>query len=361
MHKFVSMKPELMKESRLHENVFYGIIWLLVFLFPLMQGMVGNLWDIGWSWMHVFRWWLYGIPYLLTFLLHNHWIVKKYILSYNLKKYLFWVVVILAFFVAYQYLYHITFRPGTKPPPGPDGPHLHIVPLPVVMDTVLMMFIIGTNLAAALMFKYQRHQDYLKTLESSKLYDELKYLKAQINPHFFMNMLNNIHAMIEVDTVKAQDMILKLSHLMRYVLYESESGKVPLSSEMKFVTCYVDVMSQRYPAEKVEIILDMPKDSVDMVLVPPLLFVSFVENAFKHGISYRRKSVVDISLRTDGEHVYFRCRNTNPIQRPAKSAEGGVGLENVRRRLSLIYGENHSLLIESERGEYIVNLIIPNQ
>ena len=359
--------PAVSGNSRLHESLLYGVIWLIVFIFPLLLTLVDIFNDTQWSWRHVWIWWINILPYMLIFLIHNHLIVRKYIFTLNLKGSSLSVVLILLLLGAFQYCRHSMSWFGIDleilgPPPGvlpPADVPAGIIPLPVIMDVVIGMFVIGTNLAIAVLFNYQRHREYLKTLENMKLQDELRYLKAQINPHFFMNMLNNIHGMIELDPAKAQDMILNLSRMMRYVLREGDRSRVPLAAEVEYLSTYVSVMRQRYMEDRVEVVVELP-GKYESVMIPPLLFVSFVENAFKHGVSYLRKTLITISLELQEDRICFMCRNTVNNEKPLVK-DGGVGLENTRRRLSLLYGEDYSLDIQNLNDEYIVKLIIPCQ
>ena len=156
------------------------------------------------------------------------------------------------------------------------------------MLIALLMF--SFNIAVKLFFKSVRDQEAMKELEHNNLQTELDYLKYQINPHFFMNTLNNIHALVDIDTEKAKQTIVELSRLMRYVLYESNNRLISLSKELQFLNHYIELMRIRY-TDKVRIDVSFPTDTGE-VQVPPLLFVSFVENAFKHGVSYQHASFV---------------------------------------------------------------------
>lgn len=242
--------------------------------------------------------------------------------------------------------------PRNHRPPQHGG-----LPQPSVMDTFVAMLMLGFNLAIVFMFRYQREKNRTRELENSHLQHELEYLKAQINPHFFMNMLNNIHGMVEVDPQMAQDMILQLSKLMRYVLYDGANARTPLSKEVAFIANYVSLMRQRYSDKKVQINLRLPEQPDEHILIPPMLFVVFIENAFKHGISYRKPSFVDIELTLSEHEFRFRCKNSNARQQ--EGIQGGVGLENVRKRLSLLYGSDYSLKIEDKPDTYCVTLTIP--
>lgn len=234
-----------------------------------------------------------------------------------------------------------------------------MVPLPMLFRIVLALLTIGVNVAISLSFSYRREQDDRKELEKFKLQEELKYLKQQISPHFFMNVLNNIHEMADEDVVKAQDMILELSQLMRYVLYESENGATDLSSESRFISSYVGLMKMRYLEEIVKVNLELPDETSANLRVPPLLFISFIENAFKHGVSYLNDTEINIKLYEMNGKVMFCCDNTVPEKPAGSKKEGGVGLANVRRRLDLLYGNDYSLMISEEEQRYSVTLVIP--
>lgn len=399
--------------SRLYELLVYAAMWLLVLLFPLLNEALQSSRGLDFSWSDVGRWWLGAIPFLLLFVIHNHILIPKLLFEGRGKWYAAATFSLLLLFGYVQYTSLETKRehfrremeqnfpqemlqrheprqngmptegrvpmhervpsqerPGqeavlglpaqTPPPPhaamrGPLG-----LPAPFLMNLIMAVLMLGMNLGIVYMFKYQREQENRRALEHMRQQDELKYLKAQINPHFFMNMLNNIHAMVETDTEKAQDMILELSKLMRYVLYGGENHMTTFANEVHFLQSYIAIMRQRYPDSKVGISLDVPSNPSDALRLPPLLFIPFVENAFKHGISYRRRSEVEVALEAAGGRILFHCRNTKPLaEAGAKKPAGGVGLENVRRRLDLIYGDTYFLDLDDREEEYIVTLKIP--
>lgn len=197
-------------------------------------------------------------------------------------------------------------------------------------------------------------------LERNRLQQELGYLKAQLNPHFFMNMLNNIHGMVEINPSTAQEMIVELSRLMRYVLYEGAKEYIPLSTETDFITTYVALMRKRYSNKKVSISLHLPQQTAKIQL-PPLLFVVLIENAFKHGISYLRHSSFDMNMDVTNGHIRFHCRNSRGASpKNIQRKNGGIGLENLRKRLELLYGHDYSLEIDDKKeNTYEVTLTIP--
>jgi sensor histidine kinase YesM len=217
------------------------------------------------------------------------------------------------------------------------------------------------NIAVKQFLKSMHDEEVMKELERNNLQNELKYLKYQINPHFFMNTLNNIHALVDIDAEKAKQMLMELSKLMRYVLYEANKRTILLSKEVQFLSHYVSLMRIRYTND-VKITTNFAIDMRE-IYVPPLLFVSLVENAFKHGISYQQPSFVACSMAIEEENVIFRCANSK--QAPPRTEEanrthsGGIGLENIRKRLHLIYGERYELTIQDTMDSYHVKLSVP--
>jgi LytS/YehU family sensor histidine kinase len=172
-----------------------------------------------------------------------------------------------------------------------------------------------------------------------------------------MNMLNNIHAQIDIDTKQAQSSIVTLSKMMRYLLYESEKGKTTLKKEIEFLKSYVDLMKLRVD-ENVEIDLRISIQDEDIRL-HPLLFISFVENAFKHGISYHEKSFIHIELKQDLDSILFTCMNSLSVQNKITNPYSGVGLENIKKRLNLLYNSNYTLQIAEKESSFEVYLKIP--
>lgn len=197
----------------------------------------------------------------------------------------------------------------------------------------------------------------MEELKRQNLQAEMDYLKYQINPHFFMNTLNNIHSLIDIDAAYAQDAVIELSKMMRYVLYESGHEAITLEKDIQFMENYIKLMRIRY-TEDVDIRFDYP-DLPHDVTIPPLLLIVFVENAFKHGISYSRPSFIHIRVRYIDGKVYYSIINSRHTAEPS-GKDAGIGLENVRRRLQLIFANRHTLAIDTRRPNmYRVKLIIP--
>ena len=195
-------------------------------------------------------------------------------------------------------------------------------------------------------------------MEKDNVTSELSFLKAQINPHFFFNTLNNIYALTEVDPKVAGEAIHQLSKMMRYLLYDTQQGQNMLSEEIAFVKNYISLMKLRL-TEKVMINIDTPVNLKDMPLAPMIL-LPFVENAFKHGVSATQPSHIDIVILQRDKvldvAVKNSIRNDNNINLENNT---GIGLVNTRRRLDLIYPGKYKLDFGGQAGkEYTVHLVI---
>ena len=224
-----------------------------------------------------------------------------------------------------------------------------------IIAIVILLLMMGMNIGIKLYFKQRGDRKRLEKLEKENLEQQLEYLKYQINPHFLMNTLNNIHALVDIDPEKSKQTILELSKMMRFVLYEGNKQVVPLDREIAFLQNYIQLMKLRY-TDKVKITVDVPK-SLPNKEVPPLMFITFVENAFKHGVSYRQASFIDIAISIEEDKLVFDCRNSRIPKEDDK--HGGVGLANVKKRLELIYGNRYTLDIKDEQDTYTVKLSLP--
>jgi len=219
------------------------------------------------------------------------------------------------------------------------------------------VLISGFAIGLGVMEKLKQNEKKQKELEKEKLNSELAFLKNQVSPHFFFNTLNNIYSLIGIDGPTAQDSVLKLSKLMRYLLYESEHGETLMSHEIDFMNNYIDLMKLRI-SQKVELQIDFPVEFSD-VNIPPLLFVPFIENAFKHGISYRESSFIHIRMNIDGDQIRFTSENSvGKSSQTGDLQHSGIGLDNVRKRLGLLFPDKHELKISETETVFRVELAI---
>ena len=353
-----------------NERILYLAVWTIIAVLPIVLELWKLINNSEFKWDFVFRWWVGMIPLILIFLINNHFLLPKFMKKGRIRRYCLILLLVLSAYGGIQYLADrpvrkefrerpMSPRPpfefGEAPPPPPRP-----FPFPLLFKIMLAAMTIGINVAISLVFTYNREQANRREQENKRLQEELKYLKQQISPHFLMNVLNNIHEMADEDIREAQNMILELSQLMRYVLYESENEMTTLSAESRFIASYVSLMKKRYVEGIVKVNLDIQEHTAADVHMPPLLFISFIENAFKHGVSYSNETTIDIKLREKDGKVLFCCDNTIPHKRNTAS-EGGVGLSNIRRRLDLLYGDEYSLCIDQDNERHSVTLIIPSR
>lgn len=185
---------------------------------------------------------------------------------------------------------------------------------------------------------------------------ELTWLKHQLNPHFLFNTLNNISSLTQIDPDKAQESIGQLSDLLRYALYDSEANQVPLSAEIDFMNNYIDLMALRCNENTtVQKELEEPKEHVQ---VAPLLFISLVENAFKHGVNARYPSFVRVSLHYEGGELHFRAENSLFGKQGSDHIGSGIGLDNMKRRLELLYPGRYTYSQKADSNVYSVEVTL---
>ena len=193
-------------------------------------------------------------------------------------------------------------------------------------------------------------------LEVEKLNLERDFLKSQLNPHFLFNTLNNLYGLSLRGDEKTPEAITHLSEMMRYTLYESASEMVPLEKELHYLENYVRLEKMRYK-QNADIVCDIDDSQVDGQLIAPLLTFSFVENAFKYGLKKRNGGFVKMQISVEEKEFYFSISNDKQEQEK-KSEFGGIGLENVKKRLHLLYPQKHSLSIEDKGNIFSVELNI---
>ena len=223
----------------------------------------------------------------------------------------------------------------------------------------MILLVLGISTSIALLQKWQTDANLRLALEQAKTTSELSFLKAQINPHFFFNTLNNIYALTLLDVETAREALHRLSRMMRYVLYETQSGTTLLSKELSFVSDYIQLMQLRL-TDKVTVTLKSPEPLHDQPIAPMLL-LPFVENAFKHGVSAMHPSRIHIAIQQQQNKLLLDVHNTVFIEKaPSLETGNGIGLTNTRRRLDLLYPDHYALQINEHTpaGEYHVHLTL---
>lgn len=292
------------------------------------------------------------------FYFNSNYLVPRYLFRRKILNYTFLCILLVFIIVATQTLLsqHIGLEEylNNRHEMGMgEDPEPRRAVFPVV-TTILTIFISTTvTVVKRLLNREQEHQ----LAQQEKVKAELAFLRNQVNPHFFFNTLNTIYALVDDTNNKARESVHKLSKLMRYLLYETEKEKVPLQKEIAFIKDFIDLNRMRLPSD-VEI--DLQTDIRNpMTPISPLQFISFIENAFKHGVSYQEKSFIHLSIVQKEQSLEFVVRNSNWPKRPLLGS-GGLGLNNARKRLDLLHGDgNYDLFIENKDATFEVVLIIP--
>jgi two-component system, LytTR family, sensor kinase len=363
------------------KNIFTGNT-LKIFLHLLAWSILLGLplyfikrWDVGkdFIWLYYIGNTINGIIFYSNYLI----LVPKYFFNRRKHRYFVSVFVMLALlYVVADRSNELVFKyvpghenseetrippegKGTQGPPKPDGffgrppfRQMHLVNY-IFTSSFLIFFSLGLKV----MERHTQIEKLQKELEREKLNSELAFLKNQISPHFFFNTLNNIYSLISINAEDSQKAVLKLSKLMRYLLYESEQGNTMLTNEIDFMNNYIDLMKLRM-SDKVQLKVSFPS-KFDDISIPPLLFIPYIENAFKHGISYRGTSFIDISVVTVNNSLRFRCTNSIvKAKEEAESAHSGIGLGNAGKRLGLLFPGKHVLKISKTDEVFEVDLEI---
>ena len=345
------------------ETIIYTIMWTVLFLSPLVSYFFqheDSAKDLEWVRHSLFDTWVNLLAFLIVFLIHNYILAPILVKHKRVKVYLIACVALVSVFQVAQ----CTHRPNGQPlisstdmrmpPPRPPRGAPPVDKHDVSMFFIVVMMI-GTNLGVKAYFQSEEEKKHLAKLKEQSLTQELDYLRYQINPHFIMNTLNNIHALVDIDPEQAKDSIVDMSRMMRYLLYDSDNHCVSLNSAIIFLKKYLNLMKLRY-MDAVNVNLDVPSSCSEDVALVPLVFIPFVENAFKHGVGIGNPSTIDISIKQKDNRLLFHCHNTKSH---AKHEYGGVGLNNVTKRLELIYGSDYSLDINDKDDSYDVLLDLP--
>ncbi|MFT3753540.1 MAG: histidine kinase [Paludibacter sp.] len=361
------------------ESITYLVIWLVIFSVPFFQHRNLNTVD----WQNVTMDWIKMTSFCIIFILNGYILVPKLLFR---KKYfpyigitLLTLLLIVGLSISLQ-LYLTPAEPISMPKMelGPGMPPMELgskmpapmgyrAPEPTEQKSIFMTFtdnliiaflVVAAGTTIKLLSQWLNEEGRRKDVEKEQLKTEIALLRHQVSPHFFMNTLNNIHALIDINTETAKDAVIRLSTLMRYLLYDTAQGHTSLKKEMEFIESYITLMQLRY-SKKVKISLDIPKQIPD-IKIPPMLFISFVENAFKHGVSYQVDSFVEFKLEiADYQLNCFIKNSKHKNKEKFDKSYSGIGLANIRKSLELLFNKNYSLNIQETDKEFEVQLSIP--
>lgn len=223
-------------------------------------------------------------------------------------------------------------------------------------NTVLFLLVFAFGTCISVTQRWLKTEQTRKETENEKLNTELSFLKSQVNPHFFFNTLNNIYSLAVVRSEKTAPAVMKLSSIMRYILTETERDLVPLRNEVDFIHNFIELQQVRL-TDKVKLQFSATGD-IETMLIAPLIFIPFVENAFKYGVSTKEHSSIEITIDTKDNQILFFASNNIVASENSLMENTGIGINNVKRRLELMYPERHKLTNTIENKTYIVKLEI---
>ncbi len=324
------------------------LLWGFLFSFPLIFTEDETLWK-----RIMQRNWLPLLFSAIVFYTNYFLLVDRYLMKKKVGLFvLFNIALILSCLFLLDAIKEVYFlRPSFGRRPFPS--HRQIMWSRQGFSFLLAVFI---GVAVRITTRWYEAETKREKMENEYLKSELTYLRYQLQPHFFFNTLNNIYALVEQAPSRAQKSIHQLSKLMRYLLYESGAAEVPLSKEITFIKNYVHLMQLRV-SEQTDIQLHVDVGSQDPGIAP-LLFVSLIENAFKHGIHATGSGFIHINLQADAQQLVFTAENSNHPKRKEDKSGSGIGLENLEKRLQITYPGRHDLAIHSDEHKHVTQLTI---
>jgi len=330
--------------------------------------------------LHISLWMLFlflpfiiGFPFNIDFFLRNlmfvgslaaffyfnaFFLIPTFLTRGKIGLYFLLAITIVAIIIFYDILIHSLFQDELRnqlPPPrhlhrGGKVSHELRIGFKSLFTT---LFIFGISTSYKLLLDYFRNERNKKDLENETLVSEVSFLKSQVSPHFLFNTLNNIYSLSLNNSPNTSEAIMKLSQLLRYMLYESDGKQVGLGKEIEYIQNYIELQKIRV-REDVQIVFEV-KGDYENKMIEPMLLIPFIENAFKHGVNYSSKSVIKIYIEVKDDQLYLEVEN--PLNnKTEKDKASGIGLNNVKRRLELLYPDQYQLLLDELQGKYIVKL-----
>lgn len=338
-------------------------IWLMLFLTPYI---IGIFYPTN---TPPFNWGVLVMPTQLVLLFYVNYLflINRFLFNRRITLFLLINVAIIVLFMvsAFELRRLIGPPPPLAVPPPPmlhlpedAPPHRGVMPM-LILNAVGLMLVAGVSVAIKMTGHWYVAQKQVAELEQANTEAELQQLKSQLNPHFLFNSLNNIYALIAFNPDKAQASLHSLCDMLRYQLYEANREMIPLQKEIEFVNSYCNLMQLRL-TKLVSVTVELPKDTFH-ISIAPLLFVTLVENAFKHGVAQAQPSYISIRIFIDRRDIVCIVRNSNFQKCDTDRSGSGIGLENLQRRLALLYPHTHYFRAEQIGSEYITQLIIYKQ
>jgi two-component system, LytTR family, sensor kinase len=324
------------------------LAWLIFFSLPYLLHPTNDNWERehlndkdAWT---IYQYFTYLV--LIIFFYLNAWVfIPKMVYKKRYVEYTLYIVGVFVFVFLARYLFENLFLKS------------HTVDIkPVILFTFFtIFFVLSASTAFQMIVDKMQQERKSSARENENLKTELSLLRSQVSPHFMFNVLNNMVSLARKKSDVLEPSLIKLSSLMRYMLYEADEEKVPLQKETEYLQSYIDLQQQRFGKNvAINVSLETANSAYE---IEPMLLIPFVENAFKHGTGLISNACINISLYTRPGMLFFSVRNKfNETSSEIKDKTSGIGLANVKRRLNLLYGDNYVLHIEKKDDWFIVSL-----
>lgn len=322
------------RHSRTVTVLIHCIGWGIVFAFPFL--MMSRSGGGGMTWNdYVQHGSVVPLSFLAVFYVNYVLLIPRYLFAGRINEFLVFNVVLVAVAATGSHLWQdYSYRLfGEEQGERPDGPPRWVF---LIRDVFSMVLTIGLSTTIRMTQRWSEVEAARREAERSRTEAELKNLRQQLNPHFLLNTLNNIYALIAFDTDKAQTAVQELSRLLRHLLYDNRQEHVALHKEIDFIRNYIELMRIRL-ADNVSLVTDFDIRPDSQTEIAPLMFISLIENAFKHGIAPTKQSYIHIGFTEDTHTVTCDIRNSYHPKTDADKSGSGIGLEQVRKRLELLY------------------------
>ena len=356
------------------------VIWCIVLVVPIYFMSRGNYFDSKHYMFYLLKIGIIGILFYVNFL----YLIEKLLFNKKIISYIIINIILIVILIGAQTILSDTIMEESKRiqpqrteiaernhiPPQPKNHQLQEFrgdrPMPrppffmrIISDYLLIVFVIGLSVAIKMTGRWYRDSINYEKIKAVQYEADLRNLRSQLNPHFLFNTLNNIYSLIVIDRDKAQDSVHRLSNLLRYILYDNDEKFVPIDKELEFTQNYIDLMKLRLGSSvKLNVQIEDNKGSKD--IIASLLFMTLIENAFKHGINNDKDSFIDIKILVEkGKGVLCSVENSlNNSTRNQDDKNSGIGLTNLSKRLELLYPDKHEFTIEKRENSFFALLRI---
>ena len=320
----------------------HALVWLVLFSMPYVL-WYGQEQEIN---RLIAHFWIPLVLFAIIFYLNYFVLIERFLFIKKTVLFIIINVVLITLFTLLREQIESTFFQDIVRKTSRPGP-----PLAMFIYMQLLSYLPPLLFAIAIKTtkRWAQTETERKQAANYKLQSELQHLHYQLQPHFFFNSLNNIYALVDISPDQAKTSIHSLSKLMRYMLYDTNMELVPLSKEIDFMKKYIDLMKLRV-SDKTEVNYNFPTEETG-IKIAPLLFISLIENAFKHGISASKASQIDINMTCNDKTVLFTIENDNFPKKTDDKSGSGIGIQNLEKRLQLLYSDKHNFktLLKDER------------